>query len=146
MDTYPAGAMTSTHSGSPLSVAAGLGALEALREDRLVERAAALEPVLAAGLASIERVFGELVGCVLARGLVGGVRVVQRGTLEPDSGFAARVIESCVRRGLLLFAPVGLGGGCVKIAPPLCISESALGEGLEVLAESFRVAAVNDGK
>ncbi len=76
---------------------------------------------------------------------MGGVRVVRPGTLEPDSGFASRVIESCLRSGLLLFAPVGLGGGCVKIAPPLCISESALSEGLEVLMESFRAAAGNDG-
>ncbi len=140
MDTYPAGSMTSTHSGSPLSVAAGLGALEALREDRLVERAAELEAILSGGLESIEREFRGRVGCVRSRGLVGGVRVVRPGTLEPDSGFASRVVESCVRSGLLLFAPVGLGGGCVKIAPPLCISESALKEGLEVLAESFREA------
>ncbi len=146
MDAYPPGSMTSTHSGSPLSVAAGLGALEALREDRLVERAAQLGPVLADGLAAIEGEFRRHVGCVRARGLVGGVRVVRPGTLEPDPGFAARVIESCVRSGLLLFAPVGLGGGCVKIAPPLCISESALREGLEVLAASFGEAAARDGR
>lgn len=146
MDTYPHGSMTSTHSGSPLSVAAGLGALEALRADRLVERAAELEPILSEGLAAIGREFRKYVGCVRARGLVGGVRIVRPGTLEPEPGLASRVVEGCVRSGLLLFAPVGLGGGCVKIAPPLCISESALREGLEVLAACFRQAVLNDEK
>ncbi len=144
MDTFPAGSMTSTHSGSPLSVAAGLGVLDALESDRLVENAAELEPVLTAGLASIERDFRRHVGCVRARGLVGGVRVVRPGTLEPDSELASSIVERCFRRGLLLFAPVGLGGGCVKVAPPLCISEGALREGLEVLSQSFREASTID--
>jgi len=33
---------------------------------------------------------------------------------------------------LLMFAPVGPGGECVKIAPPLTISEAALRESLAV--------------
>ncbi len=35
-----------------------------------------------------------------------------------------------------MFAPVGLGGECVKIAPPLTIPEDALEEGLAVLEEA----------
>ncbi len=140
LDTYPPGSMTSTHSGSPLSVAAGLGSLEALAGDGLVGRAAELEPVLAGGLEAIEKRHGDVVGCVRARGLVGGVRVVRPGTKEPDAELAARIVEACFHRGLLLFAPVGLGGGCVKIAPPLSTPKDALEEGLEVLGEAFAVS------
>jgi len=35
----------------------------------------------------------------------------------------------------MLFAPVGVGGGAIKICPPLIINEEALREGLEVLRE-----------
>jgi 4-aminobutyrate aminotransferase-like enzyme len=140
LSTYAPGSMTSTHSGSPLAVAAALGSIEAILTERLPERAARLEPILAAGLAELERRWSRWIGCTRCRGLVAGVRIVQPGTLEPDPELAARIVEACFQKGLLLFAPVGLGGGCIKIAPPLTIPEDALREGLEVLAESFEEA------
>ena len=36
-----------------------------------------------------------------------------------------------------MFAPVGIGGECIKIAPPLSISEEALREGISVLEEAI---------
>jgi 4-aminobutyrate aminotransferase-like enzyme len=33
----------------------------------------------------------------------------------------------------MLFAPVGVGGGAIKINPPLVISEDQLREGIEVI-------------
>jgi diaminobutyrate-pyruvate transaminase/4-aminobutyrate aminotransferase/(S)-3-amino-2-methylpropionate transaminase len=35
-----------------------------------------------------------------------------------------------------MFAPVGPNGECVKIAPPLTITEEALREGIEVFEEA----------
>ena len=35
-----------------------------------------------------------------------------------------------------MFAPVGIGGECLKIAPPLTITEDALREGIRVLDEA----------
>ena len=35
-----------------------------------------------------------------------------------------------------MFAPVGIAGECLKIAPPLIITKDALIEGLEVLEEA----------
>ena len=137
MDTFPVGSMTSTHSGSPLSVAAGLGAIDALVSEGLVERAARLESTIAAVLERLQRRHPKRIGCTRVKGLVGGVRVVQPGSLEPDPDFTHATVESCFRNGLLLFAPVGLGGGCLKIAPPLSIPEDALVESLNVFEEAF---------
>jgi diaminobutyrate-pyruvate transaminase/4-aminobutyrate aminotransferase/(S)-3-amino-2-methylpropionate transaminase len=36
----------------------------------------------------------------------------------------------------MLFAPVGVGGGAIKINPPLTISREALREGLEVVHDA----------
>jgi 4-aminobutyrate aminotransferase-like enzyme len=138
MSTYGPGSMTSTHSGSPLAVAAGLGSLEALLSDRLVEHAAELEKDLQQGLSVLEEKYPERIGCTRSCGLVAGVRVVQPGTREPDPELAGNIVEAAFRKGLLFFAPVGLGGGCIKIAPPLCIEKEALGEGLDVLEECFK--------
>ncbi|MEE3052328.1 MAG: aspartate aminotransferase family protein, partial [Planctomycetota bacterium] len=64
-------------------------------------------------------------------------RLVRPGTLDPDSGLAYRITEAAYRKGLLMFSPVGLGGGCLKISPPLCIPRDALEEGFAVLREAF---------
>ncbi|MEC7923157.1 MAG: aminotransferase class III-fold pyridoxal phosphate-dependent enzyme [Planctomycetota bacterium] len=137
MDIFPGGSMTSTHSASPLSVAAALGSIEAIEKEGLTGQAAELETVLLEGMASIEARWAENVGCIRGKGLVGGIRLVRPGTLEPDSELALRVTEAAYRKGLLLFSPVGLGGGCLKIAPPLCIPRAALQEGFAVLEESL---------
>jgi 4-aminobutyrate aminotransferase/(S)-3-amino-2-methylpropionate transaminase len=137
MDIFPTGSMTSTHSASPLGVAAGLGCLDALEADGLVGRAAELEAPLLEGLRSLETAWRDNIGCIRGKGLVGGIRLVQPGTLDPDSGLAYRITEAAYRKGLLMFSPVGLGGGCLKISPPLCIPREALEEGFAVLRESF---------
>ncbi len=137
MDQFPVGSMTSTHSGAPLGVAAALGALEALESEDLVARAARLETPLLRALEDLSARHGDHIGCIRARGLVGGVRVVEPGSKNPDADLATRVVEGCFRRGLLLFAPVGLGGGCLKIAPPLSIPDDALAESLEVFRDVF---------
>jgi 4-aminobutyrate aminotransferase-like enzyme len=49
---------------------------------------------------------------------------------------AMKVVDTCVRQGVMLYAPVGPGGATVKINPPLMITEDALIEGLGVFAEA----------
>ena len=65
------------------------------------------------------------------------------GRREPDAATAAAIVQACYRRGLLMFAPVGVAGECVKIAPPLVITEEALRESLAVFREAC--AEVLDG-
>ena len=63
---------------------------------------------------------------------------VKKGTREPNYELAWDVVYRCYLKGLLMFAPVGVGGGCVKIGPPLCITEEALNEGCDVIAEALK--------
>jgi 4-aminobutyrate aminotransferase/diaminobutyrate-pyruvate transaminase/4-aminobutyrate aminotransferase/(S)-3-amino-2-methylpropionate transaminase len=137
MDLYPPGAMTSTHSASPLAVAAALANIKILKQEKLAARAARLERPLQAALERIASRFAAHVGAVFCRGLVAGVLLVKPGTKDPDGEAATAINERCFRKGLLMFAPVGLGGGCVKIAPPLTIERAALLEGCAVLEEAF---------
>ena len=58
------------------------------------------------------------------------------GSKEPDPDMALAINEACLQKGLLMFAPVGMGGGCIKIAPPLTTPREALVEGLDVLDEA----------
>ncbi len=133
MDLYAPGSMTSTHSASPLPVAAAIANLEILFKEDLIGNASRLGEVLRDGLLAIQKKHPAQCGCVQARGLVAGIQIVKPGTREPDSETALAINERSFERGLLMFAPVGVGGECIKIAPPLTITEDALREGLAVL-------------
>jgi 4-aminobutyrate aminotransferase / (S)-3-amino-2-methylpropionate transaminase / 5-aminovalerate transaminase len=136
MDQFPPGSMTSTHTGNPVCVAAALASVRKIVGDKLAENAAQLEPVLLDGLKRIQARHPSVVGHVTARGLVAGMQTVKPGTKEPDHDLAHAIIERCMWKGLLLFAPVGAWGQTVKIAPPLTIPRAALEEGIAVLGEA----------
>jgi 4-aminobutyrate aminotransferase-like enzyme len=136
MSLYPPGSMTSTHSASPLPVVSAIESLKLIEKENLVEKAAALGELLGARLERIRGKYPEAIGAAMYRGLVGGLLMVKPGTLDPDADRALAINEKCFEMGLLMFAPVGLGGGCIKIAPPLITPEDALIEGLDVLEEA----------
>jgi 4-aminobutyrate aminotransferase/diaminobutyrate-pyruvate transaminase/4-aminobutyrate aminotransferase/(S)-3-amino-2-methylpropionate transaminase len=136
MDLYPPGSMTSTHSGSPLPVAAAIANLEILQKENLVERAARLGEILVPELHRIRLKHPQVLGCVQGKGLVAGIQVVKPGTKTPDPDMALKINLACFQKGLLMFAPVGAAGECIKIAPPLTITEDALRESIQVLEEA----------
>jgi 4-aminobutyrate aminotransferase / (S)-3-amino-2-methylpropionate transaminase / 5-aminovalerate transaminase len=136
MALYAPGSMSTTHSGSPLAVAAAIESLRIVLRENLVDRARRMGDVLIPGLHRIREKYPDVLGCVQGRGLVGGIQVVQKGTKTPDGDTAFRINEKCFQKGLLMFAPAGIDGECLKIAPPLVIEEEALRESLEVLEEA----------
>ena len=136
MELYPPGSMTSTHSASPLPVAAGIANLRILLREGLAERAARMERVLMPRLAAIQARHASRLGCLHGRGLVAGIQVVKAGTKVPDPETALAVNVACLRKGVLMFAPVGVAGECLKIAPPLTIAEDALVESAEAFGEA----------
>ncbi|MCK4423607.1 MAG: aspartate aminotransferase family protein, partial [Candidatus Omnitrophica bacterium] len=136
MDLYAPGSMTSTHSASPLPVAAALANLKIIEKEGLVANARKMGEILIPELERIKNKYPEQLGCVQGKGLVAGIQVVKKGTKEPDSETALKINEKCFQNGLLMFAPVGIGGECLKIAPPLTITEEALREGLSVFEQA----------
>jgi len=136
MDLYGPGSMTSTHSASPLCVVAALENLQIIENENLVSRSAELGEILNDGLNSIQQKHPMVLGKVQCKGLVAGIQVVKPGTKEPDSETALKINVVCFHKGLLMFAPVGIAGECIKISPPLTISKEALLEGLEVMEEA----------
>ncbi|HHX38507.1 MAG TPA: aspartate aminotransferase family protein [Armatimonadetes bacterium] len=136
MGLYAPGSMTSTHSASPLPVAAAIANIKALQSRGLVEHAAKMGEILMPELARIQAKYPAALGCLTGKGLVAGIQVVKPGTKEPDPETALKINIACMHRGLLMFAPVGGAGECIKIAPPLTIPEDALRESLCVFEEA----------
>jgi len=136
MDLQPAGSMTSTHTGNPVCCAAALASLELILAEDLAGNSARMGAVLDRLLGALAARFPQI-GCVDGKGLVAGVACVIPGTREPDGALAFDVVARSVEKGVLMFSPVGYGGGTVKISPPLVISEAAIRESVAVFEEAF---------
>jgi 4-aminobutyrate aminotransferase/diaminobutyrate-pyruvate transaminase/4-aminobutyrate aminotransferase/(S)-3-amino-2-methylpropionate transaminase len=136
MDLYAPGSMTSTHSGSPLPVVAAIESLKLVQAEGLVEHAAKMGDILLPELQRIQEAHAQTLGCMHGMGLVAGILAVKPGTKEPDPDLALRINISCLQKGVLMFAPVGVAGECLKIAPPLVINEEALRESIGVFGEA----------
>lgn len=136
MDQYPPGSMTSTHTGNPICCAAALANLNVICDEGLVENAARIGEMMQPMLRRIGERFNTHIGAVMGKGLVASLHCVKPGTKDPDAARARDIVRRCVEKGLMLFSPVGHGGGCVKISPPLCISEDAVREGVGVVEEA----------
>ncbi len=141
MSMYGPGEMTSTHSANPVCAAAALANIEAILEEDLVGNAKRLEPVLLEAGNQMMSASGGRIGRADGVGLVMALQFVEPGTTTPDPELAFQVVQKSVESGVMLFAPVGVGGGAIKINPPLVVSEEILREGLDVLAQIVRGAA-----
>ena len=141
MNAYEPGAMTSTHTGNPVCCASALANIEEITSKKLHRNAAAVGKVLHDGLAEIKKKYSDVIGAVHGKGLVAAV-MIQKNARDntPDGELAFEIIRICMEKGLLMFAPVGPGGGTVKIAPPLVSTKSAILEGIQVLDEAIAEA------
>jgi len=146
MDLYPPGSMTSTHTGNPVACMAAVANIKRLRELNLTERAALRGETLFQLLDELRGRFGRVIGAIHGKGLVAGVQLVKQGTKEPDAELASRIVEKAYQKGLLFFAPVGYGGGTVKISPPLVISDDMLADAFVALNEAFAEATAELGR
>ena len=138
MDLYGPGQMTSTHTANPICCAATLANLQAIEDEGVVGNAARLAPLLAEACAAMCTASKGRIGQAAAVGLVAALQFVTPGTTTPDHDTAWEVVRRCVESGVMLFAPVGVGGGAIKINPPLTITKEAFHEGLEVVSDAVK--------
>ena len=126
----------STFGGNPIATAAANATLDYLLEHDLQKQAAVTGRLLFDGL---RETIGDLPGVaeVRGKGLMIGVELVRPGTGEPDTAAASAVLEATRERGLLI-GKGGLYGNCLRVAPPLTLSESEAREGLGLLVDAMR--------
>jgi len=131
-----------TYNGHPISLAAAIANLQVMHQDRLVERAHALGPVLARHLSELGEAHPS-VGEVRSIGLFGVIELVRnRSTREPMAPFNAgspvmdRVKRHLLDRGLFLYTH----WHTLLILPPLIITEEQLAEGFALIDEALGLA------
>lgn len=121
IDCVEVGSMSSTHSANPVSCAAGFANLRYLKEHNLIERSEKLGKILFEYLENLNlKVSGHGLLCAIH-------------TLTAED--ADEIVIECFKKGLLL---IRTHRESIKIAPPLTITEEALREGLEIIANVIR--------
>src|SRR6188472_3130183 len=134
MDAVPGGGLGGTFGGNPLSCAAAIAVLEAVREPEFLAAATRLGETLRGRLDALAAARPEI-GDVRGLGPMLAFELTER---TPDR--AKAIVDAAFERGLLLLA-CGLYGNVIRLLPALTISDEELEEGLALLVES--VAAVD---
>lgn len=126
---------TSTFLGNPMGCAAALAAIDFLNKERLIDRAARLEPVIRRQLDDIRKQSDGRIDDVRGRGLMWGMECVDaRGA--PDGALANAVVVCMLRRGVVMLN-AGPAGNVLQLAPPLVITEQQLGFGIDAIHEAL---------
>jgi beta-alanine--pyruvate transaminase len=123
-----------TYSAHPLACAAGLATLDLYRDERLFERARALEPLwadAAMGLKGLPNVLD--IRCV---GLTAGIDLASRPDAVGRRGYEA--MEQAFTRHNLV---IRIAGDTIALTPPLIVSESEIGEIFGKVADVIRAVA-----
>ncbi len=136
-----------TYTSHPVSLAAAVANIQVMKDDRIVEHAAAMGPVLRKLLTDLGESHPS-VGEVRSIGLFGILELVKnRETKEPlapwnsSSPEMAAFRKYCVEHGLFLYTH----WHTALVIPPLIITEEQLKEGFDVLDKALEITdrAVN---
>ncbi len=123
-----------TYSAHPLACAAGLATLDLYREERLFERAKALEPKWADAAMALKGLPNVL--DIRTIGLVAGIDLASR----PDA-VGKRAYEVMEKMFHEENAMVRIAGETLALSPPLVISESQIGELFDKVARAIRAVS-----
>ncbi len=129
-----------SHVSDPLPAAAALAVLEVVAEEDLAARAARQGERLLGHLRELQARH-EMVGDVRGMGLLCGIELVEdRETRAPAEALGLALTAECETRGLSINLVRGGTGGaanCVRMAPPLTISNDEVDLAAEILDASL---------
>ena len=135
MDSSHVGGLGGTYGGNPIACAAALGAMEAIREEKLVERARDIGVILHSTLSAMAAKY-PVIGDLRGRGAMQAIELVVPGSKEPNPAAMASVIKYCQQQGVLILT-AGTYGNVIRFLPPLVISDELLKDALGVLDQAF---------
>ncbi|CAG8438029.1 6827_t:CDS:2 [Ambispora gerdemannii] len=118
----------STYGGNPLGCAVAIAALEVIKEENLVEKAVVLGEKFRAEL---RKIASPLIHTVRGRGLLNAI-VIDETKSDKTAWQLCLLLKS---RGLLA-KPTHVN--IIRLAPPLCITEQELMEGVAILAKTLK--------
>jgi 4-aminobutyrate aminotransferase/(S)-3-amino-2-methylpropionate transaminase len=136
MDSSHLGGIGGTYGGSPLACVAAIEAVETIRRPEFLTHVERLGEVMREVMQGWQERH-PLVGDVRGLGAMMLVEFVRdRVTKEPAPDETLAIIRRAVQRGVVAMR-AGLFSNCIRLLPPLVISEEQLREGLAVLGDAI---------
>jgi 4-aminobutyrate aminotransferase/(S)-3-amino-2-methylpropionate transaminase len=136
LDAPHLGGVGGTYGGSPVACVAAIEAIKIIKSDAFLTRVHKVGEIIRITLESWKEKY-HLIGDV--RG-IGAMRLVEfvkdRDTKEPDAEATLEIIKDAVANGLLMIR-AGLFSNCIRLLPPIVITDEQLAEGLQVLEDAI---------
>jgi 4-aminobutyrate aminotransferase len=130
---WTAGSHASTFGGNPVSCAAALAVLDAIKDEHLLDNAAKQGDHLMKRLEEFRQT-SSIIGDVRGRGLMIGVELVEdKETRKPAPKKASEVMLRSWKRGVTV---VTCGVSTLRIVPPLTIQTDLLDSALDILQDT----------
>ena len=139
MDAPHEGAIGGTYVGNPVALAAAVAVLDVIEQEGLVERAVVVGDIVRARMLEWQRRW-PAIGDVRGLGAMLAIELVtDPATKEPAPELASAVVDTAMRRGLLLLK-AGVYGNCIRVLCPLVVSDAELDEALAVWESALETA------
>lgn len=145
MDCTHLGGVGGTYGGSPVTAVAAIEALKILSSNEFLLRAKHVGELIKSTLDKWQEKYA-MVGDVRATGAMCLVEFVKdKSTKEPDIEIAMEVLKDAVTHGIILIR-AGLYSNCIRLLPPIVMTDEQLHEGLAVLEAAIARAHEKRGK
>jgi len=129
--TWTKGTHGNTYGGNPIACAAALATIDLIK-DEYMANAMQVGKYALGRLEEIQSRHASI-GQVRGMGLMIGVEFVQnQETRQPDAELRDRIIHIAFQNGMLV---LGCGKSTIRIAPPLCINQAEIDQGLVIFEE-----------
>jgi 4-aminobutyrate aminotransferase len=139
MDAPAPGGLGGTYGGNPLGIAAANAVLDVIADEGLCARAEQLGSRLRQKLESLRETVPQIAD-IRGLGFMSAVEFRRPGTAaEPDAGFANRLRQEALERGLILLG-CGIYGNVIRFLAPLTIEDAVFAEALDILEASITAA------
>jgi 4-aminobutyrate aminotransferase/(S)-3-amino-2-methylpropionate transaminase len=138
MDKSQPGGLGGTFGGNPVSCAAAVAVFEQIEQANLLGEAKRIEAAFTAGLNGLQEKHPAIAE-VRGKGAMIAIELVKPGTLEPDAGLVAKVIDHAAQNGVILLSS-GIHNQAIRFLPSLKMSDELIGDVISVLDEAFAAA------
>lgn len=136
MDAAMEGGLGGTFGGNPLSCAAALEVFKIFEEGSLLKHVVLLSQVLQARLAKMKATY-PIVGDVRGLGAMQAIELVQdKKTKTPHKEAAAKLVQFCLQRGLVILA-CGTHSNVIRLLMPLSTEIQDLEIGLSIIEDGL---------
>ena len=135
MDAVHVSGLGGTYGGSPVAVAAAIGAIETIEEQDLCGAARRLGEIMISTFTEMQKKH-PVIGEVRGRGAMIAIELVKPGTKEPNPEAVSQIAKYCAAEGVLVLS-AGTYGNVLRFLPPLVMPEDLLKEALEIIEKAI---------